>query len=182
MIDSLPIAQHLDAVFPSSPRLFPSGDASYALFVAVSSLVGRVRMQIYPFIAPRIPDHLDPRGAEYFRSTRQAALGKPLADILPTDKETIDKTWESIERESAVLIDMLRGRHGKNGPFFEGEKAGYADLFFAAITSWCERFDKELFEKLMGLGNGEFKALYEACLPWLEGQGEEKEWPIEQTS
>ena len=54
----------------------------------------------------------------------------------------------------------------------------YADLFFAAVTSFHQRFDQAAFEKLMGLGGGELKALYEACLPWLEGQGEEKEWPI----
>lgn len=177
-MDSLPIVQHLDAAFPSSPRIFPSGDASYALYIAVSRLLGRVHMQLFHFIAPRVPDHLDPRGAEFFRSTRHASFGKPLADLLPTDKEAIDKMWEVVEREAAVLIDMLKGRDGKKGPFFEGETAGYVDLFFASITSFYERFDNEVFEKLMGLGGGELKALYEACLPWLEGQGEEKEWPI----
>jgi hypothetical protein len=38
--------------------------------------------------------------------------------------------------------------------------------------------DSAFFEKLMGLGDGEVKALWDACRPWLEGQGEEKEWPI----
>ncbi|KAJ5149238.1 hypothetical protein N7448_000816 [Penicillium atrosanguineum] len=179
MMDSLQIAMHLDRVFPSPP-LFPYGDASYTLVVAVGRLLSLLEPGFRPFIIPRVADHLDPRGQRYFHETRSAALGKPLSEVRPTDAESLDKLWKVIETESATLITMLKGRGGKKGPFFEGEKPGFADLVYACELAFIERFDKELFERIMGLGDGENRALYKACLPWLEGQGEDKGWPISQ--
>ncbi|PWY87390.1 hypothetical protein BO70DRAFT_193642 [Aspergillus heteromorphus CBS 117.55] len=181
MMDSLPIAMHLDRVFPSPP-LFPSGDASYALFLAVNRIARLLEPAYRPLIVPRVADHLDPRGQKYFVETRSAALGKPLAEVRPTDPESLDKLWQVAETESAVLIKMLQGRAGKKGPFFEGETPGLADLVLVCHLAFIARFDQELFRKFMGLGTGELLALYTACLPWLEGQGEEREWSIPQSS
>ncbi|KAJ5777615.1 hypothetical protein N7520_000861 [Penicillium odoratum] len=181
MMDSLAIALHLDKLYPSPP-LFPSGDASYALLIAVVNVITRLEPGFRPLIIPLVPDHLDPPGRKYFHETRTVAFGKPLSEVRPTDKETLDGMWELVEAESAVLVHMLKGRKGKKGPFFEGERAGYADLVYTCQLATIERFDKELFGKFMGLGNGEFRALYDACLPWLEGQGEDREWPISMTT
>lgn len=177
MMDSLPIALHLDKVFPSPP-LFPSGNASYALFTAVAKIMSLIEPGFRPLIIPRVVDHLDPRGQTYFHETRSKALGRPLSDVRPTDGESLERLWSIIETESSTLITMLRGREGKTGPFFEGENPGYADLLYACQLAFIERFDKDLFERCMSLGNGEIKALYTACLPWLEGQGTDKEWSI----
>lgn len=177
MMDSHPIIEHLDKVFPSPP-LFPSGDASYALFLAVEKIAGLIGPAIAARILPRVPDGLDPRGREYFIHTRTEWFKKPLAEMLPTDQEKIDELWTLVEKQSQALIQMLQGREGKKGPFFEGETPGFADLFLACRVAFLERFDQEFFKKLVDLGNGEIRTLYEACLPWLEGQGEEKEWPI----
>ncbi|KAJ6111737.1 hypothetical protein N7523_007798 [Penicillium sp. IBT 18751x] len=179
MMDSLPIVEHLDKLFPSPP-LFPSGDASYALFIAVRKIASSLGPAISARIIPRVPDGLDPRGQEYFIRTRTEWYGKPLAEVLPTDQEKIDELWTLVEKQAPALIEVLHGREGKKGPFFEGETPGFADLFLACQVAFMERFDKELFNKLVDLGNGEIRALYEACLPWLEGQGEEKEWPVAQ--
>lgn len=176
MMDSLPIVEHLDKVFPSRP-LFPSGDASYALLIAVEKIASLIRPAISCRIIPRVPDSLDPRGAEYFHRTRAEWYGKPLSEVLPTG-EKVDEMWELVEKQSKALVETLRGRKGKKGPFFEGETPGYVDLFLACWVALLERFDKEFFNKFVDLGNGEIRKLYEACLPWLEGQGEEKEWPI----
>ncbi|KAJ5937337.1 hypothetical protein N7454_004637 [Penicillium verhagenii] len=174
----LPIAEHLDRVFPDRP-LFPSGDASYALYLAVSQLViGALGPGIPTLIIPRVPDHLDPRGQEYFVRTRTESFGKPLAEVRPREEEEIAKIWETMEKGFPPLLRALKGREGKKGPFFEGETAGYVDLFTVSIFAFLHRFDRELWEKAMGQGDGELRALWDACLPWLEGQGEEKEWPI----
>ncbi|KAJ6115006.1 Glutathione S-transferase-like protein ustS [Penicillium sp. IBT 16267x] len=178
MMDSLPIVEHLDHVYPDRP-LFPSGDASYALFLAVNKLtLAALGPGIMSLIIPIVPHHLDPRGQEYFVRTRTESFGKPLAEVRPTDEGKIAEIWGTMEKDCATLIEMLKGREGKKGPFFEGETAGYADLFLASFLAFFHRFDREIWEKLMGLGDGEFRALYDATLPWLEGQGEEKEWPI----
>ncbi|KAL4993630.1 hypothetical protein BDV10DRAFT_22327 [Aspergillus recurvatus] len=177
LMDSLPIVLHLDKTFPS-PSVFPSGDASYALVLAVQRLCLLFRPVFATLVIPRVVGHLDDRGQKYFHETRSAMFGKPLPEVRPTDQESLDELWKLAETEAAVLIQMLKGREGKKGPFLEGENAGYADLLLASQLAFVDRFDPELLDKFLRLGDGVFKALYEACLPWLEGQGEDKEWPV----
>lgn len=180
MMDSLPIAMHLDELYPSPP-LFPSGDASYALLVAVGRVVGvGMAPSMRALVIPKVADHMDRRGKEYFIRTRTEFFGKPLAEVRPTDEKTLTELWEVLKTQMMTIVMMLKGRPGKTGPFFEGDKAGYVDLVVVCILAWIHRFDRDLWEKIMMLGDGEVKALWDACLPWLEGQGEEKEWPVPQ--
>jgi glutathione S-transferase len=133
-----------------------------------------------PFIVPRVAENLDERGRVYFERTRSAALGKPLAQVRPRPKNTErrDELWRIIERDALTLIGMLRGREGKKGVFFEGETLGFADILVACHLAFIERFDKDLFAKVLELGSGELRALYEACVPLLEGYGEDSAWDI----
>ncbi|KAJ5210498.1 hypothetical protein N7491_010305 [Penicillium cf. griseofulvum] len=179
LMESESIAMYLDKLYPSPP-LFPSGDASYSLMVAVLNILAQILPSIRRLVVPNVPSGLDERGREYFIRTRSKAFGKPLSEVRPTDEAELLAVWQVIEKGTETLIKMLKGKDGKKGPFLEGETAGYADIILAGILAFFQRFDQGAFEKLMVLGNGEFKALYEACLPWLEGQGQEKEWPIPQ--
>ncbi|PYH94334.1 hypothetical protein BO71DRAFT_230542 [Aspergillus ellipticus CBS 707.79] len=178
LMDSHPIIMHLDNTFPSPP-LFPSGDASYALLLAVTKITSLLEPAFRPMIVPRVAEHLDPRGREYFVETRSRALGKLLDQVRPRDEEGLERLWRVLESESAVLVGMLSGREGKKGPFFEGEVPGFADLLLACHLGFIERFDGVLFGRLVGLGAGEMGRLYEACRPWFEGQGVEREWVVE---
>ncbi|KGO37223.1 Glutathione S-transferase, C-terminal [Penicillium expansum] len=179
LMDSQPIAEYIDKLYPSPP-LFPSGDASYSLFIAVEKFKDLISPSFRSLIVPNVPPKLDERGREYFIRTRSAAFGKPLSEVRPTDETELLALWQRIEKEAEMLIEMLKGKDGKKGPFLEGERAGYADIVLASLLAWFQRFDQGTFEKILDLGDGEFKAFYEACLPWLEGQGEEKEWPVSQ--
>ncbi|KAL2862540.1 uncharacterized protein BJX67DRAFT_366204 [Aspergillus lucknowensis] len=181
IMDSIPIGLHLDKVFPSPP-LFPSGDASYALLLAVDKIVSQLEPSIRPFIVPRVVSHLDERGQKYFHETRSRSFGKPLSEVRPTNAETIEALWKESATVAAPLVKMLAGREGKTGPFFEGEKAGFADLLLAARLAFIARYDEELFGRFVGLGGGELGRLYEACRPWLEGQGVDKEWEFPQAA
>ncbi|KAL1968312.1 hypothetical protein VTN77DRAFT_2147 [Rasamsonia byssochlamydoides] len=179
MNDSLPIALHLDKTFPAPqyPPLFPSGDASYALALAVAKIISNVVGKGIPILMPKVADILDERGSKYFHETRSKIFGKPLAELLPQSEEAAESVWNDMKKELNVLADMLKGKPGKEGPFFEGTKPGYADLQLVAYLAWFERTDKGLWEKVMDLDDA-FKRLYEASLPWVNGQGEEKEWPV----
>jgi glutathione S-transferase len=179
LMDSEPIALYIDKLYPSPP-LFPSGDASYSLVIAVQKILALMSPSIRQLIVPIVPSRLDARGREYFIRTRSEAFGKPLSEVRPTDEGELLALWQVIEKETQTLIKMLKGKEGKKGPFFEGEKAGYADIIFASILAFFHRVDRSSFDKIIVLGEGEFKALYDACLPWLEGQGEERDWPIPQ--
>jgi glutathione S-transferase len=174
LMDSERIAMYIDKLYPSPP-LFPSGDASFALVEAVQKTLALMSPSFRQLIIPNVPSGLDPRGREYFIRTRSVAFGKPLADVRPTDEAELDGLWKVVEKESVTLLQLL----GENeGPFFEGDRAGFADIIVASTLAFFHRFERDAFEKFLRLGNGELKVLYDACLPWLEGQGEETEWPV----
>ncbi|KAL3432273.1 hypothetical protein BDV09DRAFT_174519 [Aspergillus tetrazonus] len=179
MNDSLPIARHLEEHFPERP-IFPSGDASYALAVAVNKLMGRVGFAVYKLVIVPIADILDPRGKEYYHRTRSEKWGMPFEEIRPTDEKQCQEMLETAKTEMAIIVRMLKGKTGKTGPFFEGEKAGYADFLVMAFLVWFRIADEKVWKALVELGDGEVKALWDACYQWVEGQGENKDWKIDQ--
>lgn len=177
MMDSLAIAMHLDKLYPSPP-LFPSGNASYVLRDTVGKVMGGMAPALRQLVPPKVPDNLDPRGKEYFIRTRTEALGKPLANSLPTDEKVLQELWDLIESQMNEIIRMLKRRPGKTGPFFEGDNPSYADLILASNLAAFHNDDSELWERMMDLGDGELRTLWDVCLPWITRQGEEKEWPV----
>ncbi|KAB8262227.1 hypothetical protein BDV32DRAFT_136909 [Aspergillus pseudonomiae] len=181
MMDSLPIACHLDEIYPDPP-LFPSGEASYTLALAIGKLMVPAALKTCDLLLPKAEKVLDDRGKEYFVRTRTEIFGKPLSELRPTTEEGVRQLVDGMKTDMEVFIQMLRGRGEgkKSGPFLEGEKAGYADFILVTFLSWSHRFDLELWREIMDMGNGEFRALWDASVQWLEGQGEEKEWVVPQ--
>lgn len=178
MNNTFPIALHLEETFPipQYPSIFPNGDSSYALAVAVERLVGVAMSKAYPLVVPLIPLTKGDRGAAYYNETRKKAFGVPLTEMRPKTKEGLQKIWEETKKELEVFTAMLSGKKGKKGPFFEGEKPGYADLMLVAWLAIVERLDKETFEVFLTTGDGSLHQLWEALLPYVNGQGEEVEW------
>ncbi|KAJ9296871.1 hypothetical protein DTO271G3_5070 [Paecilomyces variotii] len=180
MMDSFPIAVHLEQAFPapSYPSIFPFGDSSHALARAVEFMMLSLVWKSYRIIMPKVPGQLDERGSKYFHDTRTARFGKPLLELLPKDQQEYDEIWKETEKVLLTWTAMLKGKPGKKGPFFEGEKAGYADFIAVGFVAWFERMDKPTFQKMMEVGDGELKTLWDASVQWVDGQGEEKEWPV----
>ncbi|KAL3475929.1 hypothetical protein BJX99DRAFT_259006 [Aspergillus californicus] len=177
LMDSFPIALHLDRMFPS-PSIFPSGNASYALALAVARLMSNVTTKGLTLLAPGIANILDPRGEEYFTRTRSLRFGKPLQQVRPQSEEETQKIIADMKTEMRPLVQMLKGQGDKSGPYFEGEKPGFADFVLVGFLVWFEKVERALWEELVPAGGGELKALWDACLPWVTGKGEEKPWEV----
>lgn len=129
-------------------------------------------------IIPKVPAILDEKGSEYYRVTRswKAVYGMPLDQLLASGEE-LEKEWKGMLADIEVLANMLKGHQGKQeskGPFYEGDKPSYTDLLVVSFLAWVERTDKKDWERVMSVGDGELTRLWEACLPWVNGQGEEK--------
>jgi glutathione S-transferase len=177
MNDSWPVALYLDKAFPAPeyPPLFPS-EGSQALALAVQQIVNGCMGKTSPILIPKVPlNILDDRDQEYFNRTRSSPqmYGKPLSEVLAKG-EALEKAWKALLNDLRLLASML-GANDK-GPFFEGTKPGYADFLVVSFVAWYERVDRADFERIMGAGNGELKRLWDACLPWVNGQGVEKEY------
>ncbi|KAL2860800.1 uncharacterized protein BJX67DRAFT_386302 [Aspergillus lucknowensis] len=182
LMDSLPIARHLEEHFPNTPTLFPSGNASYALAVAVNKIMSAAGRAGYTYLIPKIREILDPRAQEYYTRTRTSPgfFGKPLEEVSPQTEKELRDIVTNMKKELVPVVEMLKGKAGKTGPFFEGETPGYADLIYVAFMIWFKVADDKLWEELFGVGDGELKALWDAVYPWVEGQGEDKEWKVPQ--
>ncbi|WEW57013.1 hypothetical protein PRK78_002472 [Emydomyces testavorans] len=180
--DSWPIAQHLEHAFPAPqhPSIFPT-PASYPLAVAVQTILADTMRQGMAVHIPKVAAYLEPSCAEYFSRTRAVRFGKSLPEFAAKGAE-LERVWAEMETGFGTLAAILRGAEGvekKAGPFFEGDQVGYADLVLMAMFGWYMRNDRADWERLMDIGKeGEFGRLWEACLPWLEGQGEEVEFPV----
>lgn len=158
--------------------MFPLGDASYALAVAVQRLVDvQIVPASYKLILRTLPSILDPRGATFFRRDRaEDEDGVAPEDLCGPDSEV---HWTKTKRALFPLVTMLKGRAGvKKGPFLEGgDTPSYADFILVAFFGWVERSNVEDWETLMNMGEGEFRELWEACEWCFEGMGEgERAW------
>jgi glutathione S-transferase len=124
---------------------------------------------------PKGVQYPDKNAKPHFLETRERFYGKPFAEIRPKDGEAFEAAWGQLRRQLDVLAAMLKGQAGKDGPFFEGERASYADLMVVVVLGLVERTDKELWERILGIDQGQFKDLWQASLSRLEGQGNAKQ-------
>lgn len=181
MNDSWPIALHLEKTFPAPeyPSIFPSGKASQALAIATQNIIANLIMKSRRIIIPKVQDILDEKGAEYYRYTRsfKSVYGMPLDQLLAHGEE-LENEWKGLIGELEVLVKMLKDHQGKEedvGPFLEGDKPSYADFLIVGFLAWYERADRADWERVMSVGDGELTRLWDACLPWVNGQGGEAE-------
>ncbi|KAF4539269.1 Glutathione S-transferase [Lasiodiplodia theobromae] len=110
-MDSTPIASFLDSTYPTPP-LLPYDP----------SIQSRARAAVGPAIRISIPPRelsiLSPRSQEYFRRTREAALGGQRLEELLEKEEEVWKGAEEEMREVAKVL-MARENEGLFGPMRE---------------------------------------------------------------
>ncbi|PGH09688.1 hypothetical protein AJ80_07639 [Polytolypa hystricis UAMH7299] len=183
--DSLPIALYLDHAFPTPqhPSIFPHGPTSISLAIAVQHLISACISRSRALIMPRVWNILDPRGQVYFRESRERGLfgGRRLEDVRPEEGgEEEEAMWMALSGEMEVFVKMLKGdgEGVREGVFFEGGKPGYADFLLVGFLAWFERCDRRMWERMMGLGDGGLRRLWEACEGWVDGMGEDAGWEI----
>jgi glutathione S-transferase len=126
--DSWKIANYLEDGYPDRPSLF-GGEGGRAMGRMINwwgdvAIVGG----IFPLIAADIPGHLKPEDASYFRSSREARLGKPLEAA----KAERDKSVEVFRRS----LDPMRLTL-KTQAYLGGEKPNYADYIVFGGFQWA---------------------------------------------
>ncbi|KAE8375831.1 hypothetical protein BDV26DRAFT_283117 [Aspergillus bertholletiae] len=179
LMDSFPIALHLDEQYPSPP-LFPSGNASRVLALAVRKLMLNVAAPVLPLQLPAIAKILDPRGRDYFVRTRSEMFGQPLMSMLPNDMAAEENMIAQAVKEMEIIAQMLKTSDSltESGDFLEGSRVGYADFTIVAVLAWFYRGERRIWRQLLQVGDGRVERLWDACQPWLDGQGEDVEWGI----
>lgn len=128
VVDSWTIANYLEDHYPDRPSLF-GGEGGRAMGRMVNwwgdvTVVGGM----FPLIVADIPGHLHPVDAVYFRTSREARLGKPLEETLAGR----DKSVEGFRR----ALDPMRLTL-KTQPFLGGDAPNYADYIVFGGFQWA---------------------------------------------
>ena len=126
--DSFAIALYLDRAYPDRPSLF-GGEAGEGVTRFVESWSQRT---IHPFIASvailDIHDGLDEENRAFFRSTREAAFGRPLEEV--QDGRTPEKL-AAFRRSLEPLRVTLQKQ-----PFIGGAEPRFADYIVFSAFQW----------------------------------------------
>ncbi len=109
---------------------------------------------------PREVNILNPRSQEYFRRTREAALGHRLEDLLDGE----DKAWQDSYAERLAVGELMRSNQA-DGPFILGSKPSLTDFFIAGALRSAKVIDESVWERMMLPG---YKEVYEACLKYTD--------------
>jgi glutathione S-transferase len=158
MMDSMPIAQFIEATYPEPPLLLSSELGS--------EIEAKARAAVGPLfrssLMPREIHILSPRSQEYFRRTREAMLGHRLEDLLSEEKE--EQGWKAVSEDAHAAGELML-THRADGPFVLGAQPSYTDFFIAGSLQCARVIDEGVFQRNLAFpGYGE---IYHACLQYM---------------
>lgn len=156
-MDSTPIAQFIESTYPNPPVPLTS-ELGREIEAKARAVVGKT---FYNSVMPREINILSPRSQEFFRRTREAALGHPLEDLL--DEE--ENSWNSLA-EGIGAVGKLMQTNKADGPLVLGAQPSYTDFFIAGSLQSARMVDEGVFQRL--IKDPGHWAIYEACLPYME--------------
>lgn len=156
-MDSTPIAQFLESIYPDPPVPLTS-DLGREIELQSRTVVGSIFRNS---VMPREIGILSPCAQEYFRRTREAALGHRLEDLLDQDEE---QSWNAAA-DGISAIGKLIQTHEADGPFVMGARPTYTDFFLAGSLQSARMVDEKVFQRIFNYPG--FKEVYEACLPYM---------------
>jgi len=159
IMDSVPISQFIEATYPEKPVHLTS-ELGKQIEAQARPAIGPV---IRISVTPRELNILSPRAQEYFRRTREAALGHPLEDLLDPQKE--EEAWNAVGDGMRALGELMRTNKAE-GPFVLGAQPSITDFFVAGLLQMIKTVDEGIFEKMVPYPG--FKDIYEACQPYME--------------
>ncbi|KAK8004321.1 hypothetical protein PG989_004040 [Apiospora arundinis] len=160
LMGSLPIAEFLESTYPDHPVPLTS-EVGREIGTRARAAVGPV---LTKSLMPREVHILPPRAQEYFRRTREAAIGRPLEALLDGDEE--QKRWDAAADEVRALGELLLARKAEGGPFLLGDKPSYTDFFIAGSLQCARTVDEGVFERVVKFPG--YKDIYDVCQPYME--------------
>ncbi|KAK3072424.1 hypothetical protein LTR53_006838 [Teratosphaeriaceae sp. CCFEE 6253] len=161
IMESLPIANKLETLYPSPSLLLESGLHKEAdkLSTAMIATAG-------PEFLVSIADELlrEPAGA-WFRADRLKRFGATLDDIEANMGG--EKGWPAVEALLVRIKTLLTSHKKDEGPFILGSTPGYGDLILAALFESLPRIHAGRAERILKY-DGSFGRVHEGCKAWLE--------------
>ncbi|KAJ4200785.1 hypothetical protein NW759_015811 [Fusarium solani] len=159
IMDSPAIAEFLESTYPDPPLPLTS-KLGHEIETKARSAVGPA---FGASVMPREIYILSPQAQEYFRSTREASLGRRLEDLLDPKKE--EQAWAAVA-DKMRLVGELMLTHKVDGPFVLGAQPSYTDFFIAGSLQSARVVDEVVFQRCIKYPG--YHNIYEACLPYMQ--------------
>ncbi|EED13715.1 conserved hypothetical protein [Talaromyces stipitatus ATCC 10500] len=160
IMGSIAIAQFLESTYPE-PLVPLTSELGREIELKSRSLVGKTFSNS---ITPREIRILSPRSQEYFRRTREAAMGCPLEDML-LDPKTEEQNWLAIDADMRAVGESMRTNKAE-GPFVLGAQPTFTDFFLAGVLQSAKMVDEGVFQRITKYPG--FRDIYEGCRPYME--------------
>ena len=157
-MNSGPIAEFLEKTYPH-PAVVPvdSGPAQEIAARSRSS-IGRASQAS---LIPREIKILSPRSQEYFRRTREEALGQPLENLLAEEEQR----WEAVKTELQAINDLLLAtKSGK--PYLLGSQPSSTDVFLGGALQSMRVIDQGIFERVAQYPG--YRAVYDSMVEFMD--------------
>jgi glutathione S-transferase len=159
VMDSAAIAPFLEAAYPDPP-LPLSSDLGRKIETKARAVVGPA---FYTSLQPREMHIISPRAQEYFRRTREEALGHPLEDLIAGDRE--EKVWTAVADDARAAGELMQTNKDE-GPFVLGAQPSFTDFFIAGALQNARIVHEPVWERCMRYPG--YREVYEACEQWTE--------------
>ncbi|KAL9065796.1 MAG: hypothetical protein Q9157_007357 [Trypethelium eluteriae] len=159
IMDSAAIAPFLESTYPD-PAVPLTSELGNEIEAKARAVVGTA---FRTSVMPREIGILSPRAQDYFRRTREAALGHRLEDLLGLGKE--DSVWDAVDGDIRAVGELMRSRRAE-GPFVLGARPSGTDFFIAGSIQAARVVDEGVFQRIIKYPG--FEEVYEACQPYME--------------
>ncbi|KZT27479.1 hypothetical protein NEOLEDRAFT_1176878 [Neolentinus lepideus HHB14362 ss-1] len=150
--DSQDIAEYLDATYPETPVLFPSGTLALQFaFQEAFTLIGLG--SVFPPMIQDTMNILNEESKNFYRRTREAAFRKKVEEICPLGPIR-DEAWRKAREGLTMTAGWLQKRRG---PYIMGETISYADLHVVAWLLWVRQVkgsESEEWNRIITWDNG----------------------------
>lgn len=160
-MDSLEIAKALEEKYPE-----PSLHLDSPYLAKVFEQLGNLRDPTMPVFIPGVLFNvLNEASQEYFRTTREKAVGKTMEEFA---KEGGPAAWEAaapfVQKVTALL------KENPEGPFFEGKTVGFADFVWGGWLLFMKAISEDAIAgALKASGEPEVHLkLLDGLKPWTE--------------
>ncbi|KAI1445988.1 putative glutathione S-transferase [Annulohypoxylon stygium] len=161
IMDSLEIAKALEEKYPE-----PSLHLDSPYLAKVFEQLGNLRDPTMPVFIPGVLFNvLNEASQEYFRTTREKAVGKTMEEFA---KEGGPAAWEAaapfVQKVTALL------KENPEGPFFEGKTVGFADFVWGGWLLFMKAISEDAIAgALKASGEPEVHLkLLDGLKPWTE--------------
>ncbi|KAF7354189.1 Glutathione S-transferase-like protein ustS [Mycena venus] len=156
--DSDKIAVYLDATYPDTPRLMPTG--TVGMHFAFEDAVLALLFPLWRYL--NTPTHaiLNPASEAYFRTVQEATFGMKVEEMNPIG-DVDAREWQKVKDSFGRMDSWIRA-NGQGIKYFMGDSHCYADLWLSAYLVSVKLVLPEKWEEMKLWHDGRWARLSES--------------------